>query len=807
MINSQLKIVLRSLWRNRKFAALNIFGLSIGMATCLIIVFYMHHELSYDKFNTKADQIVRVIFKAEVGGQQMNEANVMPPVAKTLLSNFPEIQQATRLVQGGSPILVSGRNRFKEDDFAYVDANFFSVFTLPWLEGDLNTALMQPGTVVITKAVAQKYFGDKDPMGQILKLSDGQSSFKVTGVIDKVPENSHFHFDFFASISSWPDAQSASFMTSGYYTYLVLPKDYAYQKLAAKLPGFVAKYIGPQLKEGMGMSYNDFTKNGNRIGLFLQPLTAIHLSPGLSGELSASGNLIYLYIFGAIAILVLLIACINYMNLATAGASKRAREVGIRKVFGSGKSSLIRRFMLESFFLTMSSFILSLGIIYAALPLLNRLSGLQLSMTDALHSWMIPILALVALFTGLLAGIYPAFFLSSYRPITVLKGDFSTGEKSVKLRKGLVVFQFMVSIILMVCTGVVYKQLHYMSNLPLGYDKNQVLVLPETWLLGKNQEVFRQKLLQDPRIASVSVSGYLPAGATYGNNFTVYPDKSASSLLKTLRYDIDPAYIPTMGMHVIKGRNFSKDFSTDSTAVIINETALKAFGWQKDPLDHTLTYRENNGAEHSYRVIGVVRDFHFRSLHELITPLVMVLGGGAGTMIVKLKGAHTQDVLPDIKKTWDALGAESAMTYSFLDDRVEQTYASENRTGMLLGIFSSITILIACLGLFGLVMYSAEARTKEIGIRKVLGASVGQVMRLLSRDFIKLVLLAFIIAVPAAWLVMHTWLQSFAYSIKMGWLLFLVAGILSVLITFITICFQVVKSAKANPVQSLSSDL
>lgn len=806
MFRNRLKIVLRNLWRNRKFSAINILGLAIGMATCLTIVLYIHHELSYDRFNAKANQIVRVVFKAEIGGQAMQEANVMPPVAKTLKADFPEIQEATRLVNAGTPVLISDQHRFKEDAFAYVDANFFSVFTLPWLQGDLKTALLQPNTVVITKAMARKYFGEVNAMGKVLYLGDGQTAFKVTGIIDKVPENAHFHFDFFASISSWQDSQSASFMTSGYYTYLVLPKGYDYTKLQQKLPAFVEKYIGPQLKEGMGMSFTEFVKSGNRIGLFLQPLLDIHLKSDLTGELSPSGNLNYLYIFGAIALLILLIACINYMNLATAGSSKRAREVGIRKVLGSVRSRLVWQFMLESFLLVMIAFILALVLISLALPFLSRISGVELNLGSTLHSWMLPALALTALITGALSGLYPAFFLSSYKPIAVLKGDFSSAEKTVRLRKSLVVFQFIVSSVLMVCTGIVYKQLHYMGNLPLGYDKSQVLVLPETWLLGKNQEAFYHQLLQDPRIGSVSVSGYLPAGASNGNNFTVYPDNSKTSLIKTLRYDIDPAYIPTMGMHMLSGRNFSPEFATDSSGIIINEAALKAFGWGKNDLGHRLTYRENNGQEHSYRLIGVVKDFHFRSLHELITPLVMVLGNEAGTMILKVQSKDTKALLADIKKKWDALGPEAPFSYSFLNDRVEQTYRSERRTGLLLSIFAGLTIFISCLGLFGLVVYSAEQRTKEIGIRKVLGASVTQVMGLITKDFIRLIVLALLVAAPLAWMLMHWWLQGFAYRVSIGWLLFLLAGLLSLVITLSTICFQVIKAARANPVKSLRKD-
>src|SRR5665647_162125 len=625
MIKNYFKIAFRNLWRNKAFSAINIFGLAIGIATCLIIMLFVQNELSYDRYNKKADQMVRVVFRGIVEGQKMKEANVMPPVARTLLNNYPEVKQATRLQQGGSPIVVYGDKSFKEDAFAYVDPNFFIVFTLPLLEGDPKTALQQPNTIVITEAIAHKYFGNNDPLGKVLTFKDRNTSFKVTGLIDKVPVNSHFHFDFFATMENVPDATSNSFMTSGYYTYLVLDKGYDYKKLEAKLPQLVDKYIGPQLQQGMGISMAQFRQKGNDIGLYLQPLTDIHLHSDFTNDLEPEGDIRYVYIFSAIALFMLLIACINFMNLSTAGASKRAREVGIRKVLGSLKMELVRQFLIESILLTTIALVLAIIFVNLALPFFNSFSGKDLSLQFTSNPWIIPGLLLLVIITGIFAGSYPAFFLSSFKPVTVLKGKFSSGKKTLGLRSGLVVFQFFISIVLIAGTTIVYRQLTYIQNVKLGYDKNQVIVLPETWLLGKNQDAFYNEILQDPRVVNVSISGYLPAGNSYGNNFFIYPGNNQAQLVKTLRYDVDYNYLATLGMKMVYGRNFSKDFGTDSSGIIINETAAKALGLGQNALDKIVSSRDNNGSQKSYHVIGVVKDFHFKSMHELISPLVMIL--------------------------------------------------------------------------------------------------------------------------------------------------------------------------------------
>lgn len=806
MIKNYFKIAFRNLIRNKAFSFINIFGLAIGLATCLIIMLFVQNELSYDRFNEKADRIVRVIFRGTVQGQKMNEANVMPPTAQTLKNDYPEVLEATRLRDYGRPRIKYGNKTYRDDAFAFVDSNFFSVFTIPFLAGDPKTALVQPNTLVITKALAKKYFGKEDPIGKMMTFIDGNTICKITGIIDKVPDNAHFHFDLFVSMSSLPEARSTSWMQSSFYTYLVLPPGYNYKKLEAKLPQVVVKYMGPQFLQSMGITLDQYLKKGNDIGLYLQPLTDIHLHSDFAYDLEPSGDIRYVYIFGVIAIFMLIIACINFMNLSTAGASKRSREVGIRKVLGSLKQELVRQFLVESVLLSAIALIIAVGLVYLALPVFNQLAGKNLTLQFTSTPWVIPVLVLFGLFTGLLAGSYPAFYLSSFNPVAVLKGRFTSGKKSISLRSVLVVFQFFISISLIICTTIVFNQLNYIRHIKLGYDKDQVVVIPDTYLLDNKASLFREQLLQDLRVASVSVSNYLPAGPSGNNNYIVSADDNPSQMQKTLRYDVDYQYIPTLGMEMAAGRNFSREYATDSSAVIINETAAKAFGWGKNALGHSLIDPDKQAANKSLRVIGVVKDFHFKSLHELISPLVMVMGNDGATLIVKTKTKDLPGLLSTMNKHWKELNADVPFSYSFLDERFKNTYQSEQTTGLTLAIFAGLTIFVACLGLFGLATFTAEQRTKEIGIRKILGATVIGILSLLSKDFLKLVFIAFIIATPVAWLIMNKWLQDFAYRSPVNLWIFIWAAFAASLITIITISYQAIKAALSNPVKSLRSE-
>ena len=809
MFNNYFKIGVRNLWRHKSFAAINILGLALGIATCLLIMLYVQNELSYDRFNDKANQIVRVTFHGKMNGGEIKEATVMPPVAQTFKKDFPEVLDAVRLRSYGTPRVSYGDKIFREDPIAFVDPNFFQVFTLPFIKGDAITALQQPNAVVVSGSVAKKYFGNSNPIGKVLLFKDNNNtSLTVTGVYKDIPANTHFErFGMLASMATLPEAKENTWMASNFYTYLVLPQGYDYKKLQAKLPQEVDKYIGPQLQQAMGVTISQFRQSGNDISFQLQPLTSIHLHSDLTGDMQPSGDIQYVYIFSAVAVFMLLIACINFMNLSTAGASKRAKEVGVRKVMGSVKSQLVRQFMVESLLLTTVALVFAILLMQAALPYFNQLTHLNLSLQLTSNPYILPALILFGLITGFLAGSYPAFFLAAFNPITVLKGKFTSGKKSIGLRSALVVFQFFISISLIIGTIIVYQQLSYIQHKKLGYNKDQVIVVQESYWLGNNEEAFKQQLLQDPRVKNVSSSGYLPAGPSYGNNFLVYADNHSSQLINTLNYQVDYNYIPALGMQVVAGRDFSKSFGADSTAIIVNETAARAFGWNRnDAMQHTLSRSNNDGKITTYHVIGIVKDFHFKSLHELITPLVMTLGTDNSNIIVKAKTADIAGLLSSMKKDWNALTTQAPFAYSFLDDRFNNMYQSEQNIGLLLGIFAGLTIFVACLGLFALVTFSAEQRTKEIGIRKVLGAQVSGIATLLSREFIKLIGIAFIIASPVVWWVMNKWLQEFAYRIQISWWVFAMAAIAIIIIALFTVSFRAVKAALANPVKSLRTE-
>ncbi|WP_373512725.1 ABC transporter permease [Persicitalea sp.] len=811
MLHNYLKIAYRNLLRSKAFSAINIVGLSLGLATCMIIGLFVLDELSFDRFHEKADRIVRVTFRANMGGNKIEEANVMPPTAKTLQRDYPEVLEATRLRTAGAFIIEKEADIFKEEGVVFADPNFFQVFSFPLVSGNSQTALVKPNTLVISEKMAQKYFGNEDPIGKVLSAKNYQEAMEVTGVMADMPANSHVQFDFLIAMAGREDAQSNSWMQSEFYTYLVLPEDYNYLQLQAKLPQMVEKYFGPGIHQAFGMSFSKFKQEGNDLGLFLQPLTDIHLRSNFDYDIAASGDIRYVYIFGAIALFMLLIACINFMNLSTAGASKRAREVGIRKVMGSVKSTLVGQFLLESIMLTAIAMVLAVVIVVLALPFFNDLADKNLALSFTAMPWLLPGLLLLGLVVGILAGSYPAFFLSSFKPITVLKGGsnpgrFTSGRRSIGLRGTLVVVQFCISIILIVGTTVVYQQLQFIQNAKLGYDKEQVLVLQETYRLGQNEQLLKKQLLQDSRVVDASVSGYVPAGPSFNNNFLVYGDDKANEYIKGIRYVVDENYIPTLGMEMVAGRNFSPEFGTDSSAIIINETAAKQMEWGQDALGHTISSPSINGGKQTFRVIGIVKDFHFKSLHERIGPLMLTLGPNNGAMLVKVKTRDIPALLASVEKQWDALAVDAPIAYSFLEENFNATYRAEQKTGRILGLFAGLTIFVACLGLFGLATFTAEQRTKEIGVRKVLGASVSGIVALLSKDFLKLVAISIVIASPIAWYAMNAWLQDFAYKIDIGWWVFALAGLLAVGIALFTVSFQSIRAALANPVESLRSE-
>jgi len=803
MYRSYFKIGWRNLLKNKAHFVINTTGLALGIATCLIISMFVVDELSYDHFNENADRMARIVLKGKVNGEVIKEAVTPAPVGPTLKEEFPEVEQATRLRRVGSPKIQYKNTTYRNSQLAFVDPNFFEVFTIPLLEGDPHTALKDPNTIIITREESLKYFGDEDPINKVLEFKDQGAQLKVTGVIERVPANSHFHFDMFASMTGLDDAKVDNWMASNYFNYVVLAKGTDFKVFESKLPDIVTKYMGPQVEQ-IGMTYEKFKENGNEIGFFVQPLTDIHLHSDFASqtELEPGGDLKSVYIFGAVALFMLLIACINFMNLSTAAATKRSKEVGVKKVLGSQARQLIQQFLTESFISTCVAMLFALALTVMALPIFNHLSGKSLEANFLLKPEVVIALAMLGLVITFLAGSYPAFFLSSFRPIAALKNKVAGGGRSKGIRSGLVVFQFVISAALIVAIIIVNQQMSYIQMKEVGYDRDQIMVLRESYLLGNKESVFRDQILAEPGVSSITMSGFMPAGPTDNNMMGVYPGEQQEAIRRTLVYNIDEQYLSTMGMELVTGRNFSATPAADSLHAIINETAVRIFGLGENPIGQVLTA---DGGKRKLTVIGVVKDFHFRSLHEAIAPLIM-LNNPYGGLIIRTNTKDVAALVASISTKWQAFETGEPFSYAFLDDLYNETYVVEQKMGDVLKIFGLLTILVACLGLFGLVTFTAEQRVKEIGIRKVLGANVSQIVSLLSRDLILLVAISFIIAFPLGFYLMDKWLQDFAYRIEIRWWVFVLAGSATILIAFLTMSVKTIKSALINPVDSLRSE-
>lgn len=805
MYKSYFKIGWRHLVKNKGLFAINILGLAMGIATCLMIMMFVVDELSYDRYNEKADQMVRIVLKGKVNGEVIKEAVTAAPVAATLKNEFPEVLDATRLRRLGSRKITYNENTFKSS-VAFVDPNFFQVFTLPFIQGDAQTALLFPNSVVITQEQAEKYFGAEDPINKLLEFKDEKQPYKVTGVIKKVPANSHFHFDLFVSMEGLAHSKEDKWLESNYFTYAVLQKGTDLKQFEAKMPALIKKYMGPQVAQ-LGMTFEKFQESGNEIGLFIQPLTDIHLFSDFAAasELEAGGDINSVYIFGAVAIFMLLIACINFMNLSTAGATKRSKEVGVKKVLGSRKNQLVHQFLVESFISTTLAMILGMLLVTVCLSLFNQLSGKELDATFLLDPKVILTLIALGIFISILAGTYPAFFLSSIKPISALKNKFSSGGKSKGIRSALVVFQFVISVTLILAIIVVSQQMSYIQDKNIGYNREQRLVLRESYLLGNHETAFKNQLLTDPRIESVTQSAFVPAGPTDNNMTGVWVGENKDEFRRTIIYGIDPSYIPTMGMELVTGRNFI-EAESEKDKVIVNESLIKAFSLQGNPLGQTIHQRtDNNGGFSTLTIVGVIKDFHFRSLHESIAPLMM-LNNPYGGLIIKTKTNEMADLIESIRAKWQAFNIDEPFSYALLDELYNETYLAEQNMGTILKVFGLLTIFVACLGLFGLVTFTAEQRVKEIGIRKVLGADVFQIVSILSKDLMLLVVVSFVLAFPLGFYFMNKWLQDFAYKIEIEWWVFITAGVSTLMIALFTLSFITVKSALANPVDSLRSE-
>ena len=810
MFKNYFKIAWRNLVKNKIFSFINIFGLAMGLAIFTLISLYVLDGLSYDRYNENANHIYRVNTNIKINGSEFNDKNTPAPMADALVKTYPRIEQAVRISGGGDMLVKKGDETLLEPHAFFADANLFSVFTLPMLGGDPKTALTAPNSMVISASMAKKYFNTLNVIGKTLKV-DNTSFYNITGVITDMPEQSHLHFNFIKSMAGRESSKSDFWLSNSFMTYLLVSNGTTQAEVDDYLKEAAKKYAEPQVMKVAHSSFANLEKKGDYFRYSSILLPKIHLYSPLSSELEPSGNIQYVYISAIIGLFILLIACINFMNLSTAQSAGRAKEVGVRKVIGAERSNLIRQFLTESLLTASVAYILSIVTIIILLPLLNQLAGKEMTLGTGLSTWLFPALLGVAVICGLLAGTYPAFVLSAFDPIKILKGKFVLSVKGYKLRNALVIFQFATAIILIAGTLVIYQQLDYIRHKDLGYDREQVLVLNNAYSLGEHVQTFKEEILQLPGVEAGSLTQNLPTSTANDWNKNAYSKDATLSAGQTqtlVDWGVDAGYIPALKMEIVKGRNFSADMPTDSSAIIINETAARSLGF-KDPLNAKLyDFNSITNGTYEFHIVGVVKDFNSGSLRYTTEPLVIRYSKYGGQFIFRIKSANIPQLIAQIESRYHSFDQMSSQPflYSFLDEDFSNLYKGEERTGSVFITFAALAIFIACLGLFGLAAYSAQQRTKEIGIRKVLGSSVNSIVALLSKDFIRLVIIAIVIATPLAWWAMSKWLQNFAYRINISWWIFFIAGALALLIALITISFQAIKAAVANPIKSLRTE-
>lgn len=808
MFDKYLKTGIRILIRKKEYSFINIGGLAIGLASALMILLFVQDELSYDRFHEHADRTYRVCIKARMQGSDFHAPISPAPMAETMVDEFPEVIQAARIWGAGiAPNIRFGEKTFMESAFAYADSSIFEIFSFPLVKGDPSRALARPNTLVMTEQAARKYFGDEDPIGQIVEVGTARTHYEITGIMKNMPSNSHFRPEVLASLVSHPESRNPMWVANNFYTYILLNENADLDNIHAGIHNMLLKHLGPQVESVMGMSFQDFLDSGNEWGYYLQPLTSIHLHSNLQYELNTNGSLTTVIVFSIIAVFILMIAGINFMNLSTARSSIRAKEIGIKKVVGSSRIQLIKQFLGESVFMSFISLLLAIILVELFIPAFNNLTGKQLHLNLLAEWYTIPALVLIALFVGLFSGSYPAFFLASFKPVKVLKGSIKSGKKGAQLRGVLVVFQFTITIVLLISTLTVYRQMNFIRSASLGFSPEQVLVIQRAYSIPLEQrETFCEAIENIPGVLSASKAQSLPGTNFSGTAFRREGTSSQEQFVISFAF-VDWDYAKTLGIELTEGRFFSRDFASDTLAVVLNESAVKAMGFN-DPLNQRVLQTATGGTPENpedlpMQIIGVMKDFHFESLHKEIHPLIFGLEHWGGTIIVKMTKHDPSDIIQGIQDVWEDFVDDQPLDYTFLQDDLQTSYRSEERTGLIFTIFAILSIFIACLGLLGLASFLAEKKTKEIGIRKALGASITSIVRLLSREIIVLVLISTLIGWPMAWYFMDQWLQNFAYRIDQGLISFLLASGITFLVAQITVSYQALKAALANPVESL----
>ncbi|MDP4223064.1 MAG: ABC transporter permease [Bacteroidota bacterium] len=802
MFNNLLKHSIRSFKRQRAYIIINILGLAIGIACSLLIALYVINEASYDRFNVKKDRIFRVILNGKIGGQEVSGSFTPAIMGPTLPREFPEVEDFLRMDGFGPTVVEYEQQIFTDNNIIEADSSFFNFFTIPVLKGDPDNLLNSPHKVVLSQTTARKLFGYVNPIDKLIKIGNDTAKYLITGVMGDVPSNSHFDASMVTSFLTNPRTKDPMWLNNSFSLYVLLKPNSSYTTVDAKFNDLIVKYVGPEVQKYLGTTIEEFLKRGNKYRFFLQKLTDIHLDNTVQGGFKAPSDPKYLIIFGSVAILIVVIAAINFMNLATAQASRRAKEVGIKKIGGSTRGMLITQFLTESFILAIVSLIFALFIIRLSLPYFNNLLGTRLSLNLFKAWYTIPGLILFTAIVGIMSGSYPAFFLSSFNPYEVLKGNVRNSTSNGRLRRILVVFQFAVSILLIVGTLIMNEQINYMLNKNVGFDKEHLIVIDRADVVGNKMKSFKENVKALPGVINIASSTALPGRTNNNNGYMIEGRKDETYMMTTSWVDYD--FIDTYGMKLDSGRSFNESFTTDNRACIINESAMKNFSITD--LEKTKILKPGEKAPDPYSIIGVVKNFNFESLRNPIQPYILLLQGDNnywGYISVRISPVNYSTTINSIEKIWKEYSSNSPLQYYFLDADFEKMYSQEKQNARMAMIFSILAIFIAALGLFGLTSYTVEQRTKEIGVRKAMGSSISGIYVEISKEIILLVSISALIAWPIIYYYAGKWLENFYYKIDLGFFSFIAGLTIALGIALITISYRVIKAAMVNPAQSL----
>jgi putative ABC transport system permease protein len=802
MFNNLLKHSLRSFKRQRAYIIINILGLSIGIACSLLIALFVINEASFDKYNVKKDRIFRVILNGKIGGQEITGAFTPAVMGPTLPKEFPEVEDFLRMNGRGPTVVEYEKQIFTENDIIEADSSFFNFFSIPVLKGDLKNLLNSPHKVVLSESTSKKLFGKENPIDKMIKIGNDSIRYVVTGIMGDVPENTHFRASILSSFLTNPRSKEEVWLNNSFSLYLLLRPNTTPATVDAKFKDLIVKYVGPEVQKYLGTTIEEFVKKGNKYRFYLQNITDIHLDNTVQGGFKAPSDPKYLIIFGSIAILIVVIAAINFMNLATAQASRRAKEVGIKKLGGSTRGMLVTQFLAESLILSFFSLIFALIVIKVSLPYFNNLLDTRLALELFAFWYTIPVLILFTVVVGIMAGSYPAFFLSSFNPYEVLKGTVRNSTGNGRLRRVLVVFQFAVSILLIVGTLIMNKQIKYMLNKDVGFSKEQLIVVERANVIGKKMKSFKESVKRIPGVINVASSTAVPGRTNNNNGYMMEGRKDETFLMCTSWVDYN--YLDTYGMKLVSGRPFNESFTTDKQACILNESSVKNFSITD--LEKTRILRPGEKGPESIQIIGVVKNFNYESLRNPIQPYVLLLqdeNNVWGYISIRLTASNYSATISEIEKVWKEYASNAPLQYYFLDADFEKMYSQEKQNAQMAVIFAVLAIFIASLGLFGLTSYTVEQRTKEIGVRKAMGSSIGGIYVEISKEIVILVSVSALIAWPVIYYYAGRWLENFYYKINLGIFTFLAGLTIALGIALITISYRVIKAARVNPAQSL----